>query len=551
MCGFLVVGSEEFKLQEFNDALDKAAYRGPDHQHISVSNGITWGFNRLSIMDLSTNGNQPFVYKDCTLVCNGEIYNYPELKNKLSKEYTFKSGSDCEVLIPLYNQYGIEILCKYLDAEFAMVLYDAKTKQLMAARDPMGIRPMFYGYSKKERQICFASEAKALFDLCDDIMPFPPGHYYLDGQFICYNDLSDPKTIVDDDLETIAKNLKTKLEKAVEKRFMSDAPIGYLLSGGLDSSLVCAIGQRLSNQPIRTFAIGMESDPIDLKYAKQVADYLGTEHTEVIMNKEDLYQHLKEVIYHLETFDITTIRASMAMYILCKYIHQNTDIKVIMTGEVSDELFGYKYTDFAPNPKAFQEEASKRIKELYMYDVLRADRCISAHALEGRVPFADVDFVDYSMSIDPAKKMNVYNKGKYLLRHAFEETDYLPHDILFREKAAFSDAVGHSMVDYLKDLADEKYSDEDVLRAKEKYSYCTPFTKESLMYRDIFESFFPQQGKWIKDFWMPNKEWENCDVDDPSARVLKTMEILENKKNGLVFLTNPIFIFYKYFFEFS
>lgn len=307
-------------------------------------------------------------------------------------------------MIPLYEQYGLEILCKYLDAEFALVLYDNKTKQLMAARDPMGIRPMFYGYSKKEHQICFASEAKALFDLCDDIMPFPPGHYYLDGQFVCYNDLSDPKTIVDDDLETIAGKLKTKLEKAVEKRFMSDAPIGYLLSGGLDSSLVCAIGQKLSDKLIRTFAIGMESDPIDLKYAKQVADYLGTEHTEVIMNKENLYQHLKEVIYHLETFDITTIRASMAMYILCKYIHQNTDIKVIMTGEVSDELFGYKYTDFAPNAKAFQEEASKRIKELYMYDVLRADRCISAHALEGRVPFADLDFVDYSMSIDPAKK---------------------------------------------------------------------------------------------------------------------------------------------------
>jgi len=521
MCSFLVVGSEEFELQVFQKALDKAAYRGPDYQHVSIDHGITWGFNRLSIMDLSTNGNQPFVYKDYTLVCNGEIYNYPALKTKLESSYTFKSGSDCEVLIPLYEQYGLEILCKYLDAEFALVLYDNKTKQLMAARDPMGIRPMFYGYSKKEHQICFASEAKALFDLCDDIMPFPPGHYYLDGQFVCYNDLSDPKTIVDDDLETIAGKLKTKLEKAVEKRFMSDAPIGYLLSGGLDSSLVCAIGQKLSDKPVRTFAIGMESDPIDLKYAKQVADYLGTEHTEVIMNKEDLYQHLKEVIYHLETFDITTIRASMAMYILCKYIHQNTDIKVIMTGEVSDELFGYKYTDFAPNAKAFQEEASKRIKELYMYDVLRADRCISAHALEGRVPFADLDFVDYSMSIDPAKKMNVYNKGKYLLRHAFEGTDYLPHDILFREKAAFSDAVGHSMVDYLKELAEDKYSDEDVLNAKDKYSYCTPFTKESLMYRDIFESFFPQQGKWIKDFWMPNKEWENCDVDDPSARVLK------------------------------
>lgn len=521
MCGFLVVGSDEFEMQLFNDALDKSAYRGPDHQHLSVDHGITWGFNRLSIMDLSTNGNQPFVYKDCVLVCNGEIYNYPDLKKKLEVEYTFKSGSDCEVLIPLYDKYGIEITCKFLDAEFAMVLYDTKTNKMMAARDPMGIRPMFYGYSKNKHEICFASEAKSLFDLCDDIMPFPPGHYYLDGQFICYNDLSDTKIIHNDNLDTIAKNLKEKLESAVEKRFMSDVPIGYLLSGGLDSSLVCAIGQKLSDKPIRTFAIGMESDPIDLKYARQVSDYLGTEHTEVIMTKQDLYDHLKEVIYHLETFDITTIRASMAMYILCEYIHNNTDIKVIMTGEVSDELFGYKYTDFAPNAQAFQEEASKRIKELYMYDVLRADRCISAHALEGRVPFADIDFVNYAMSIDPAKKMNVYNKGKYLLRHAFEGYGYLPDEILFREKAAFSDAVGHSMVDYLKDLADQKYSDEDVKNAKKKYPYCTPFTKESLMYRDIFESFFPGNAKWIKDFWMPNKSWENCDVDDPSARVLK------------------------------
>ncbi len=521
MCGFLVVGSDEFELDTFKKALDQANYRGPDHQHISIDERITWGFNRLSIMDLSAKGNQPFYNQDCILVCNGEIYNYPELKKKLETKYTFKSGSDCEVLIPLYKEYGIEILCKYLDAEFAMVLYDKQTKKIMAARDPMGIRPMFYGYSKKQHQICFASEAKALFDICDDVMPFPPGHYYLDGQFINYNDLSFVKAIFNDDIETIGHQLKDKLEKAVEKRFMSDAPIGYLLSGGLDSSLVCAIGQRLSDQPIRTFAIGMDSDPIDLKYAKEVADYLGTEHTEVIMTKDDLYQHLKEVIFHLETFDITTIRASMAMYILCKYIHENTDIKVIMTGEVSDELFGYKYTDYAPNAQAFQEEAAKRIHELYMYDVLRADRCISAHALEGRVPFADRDFVEYSMSIDPAKKMNVYNKGKYLLRHAFEGTDYLPQDILFREKAAFSDAVGHSMVDYLKDLADSQYSDQDVLLAKEKYPYCTPFTKESLMYRDIFESFYPGGAKWIKDFWMPNKSWENCDVDDPSARVLK------------------------------
>ena len=521
MCGFLVVTSNEFDLQTFNDALNKAAYRGPDHQHISVNDGITWGFNRLSIMDVSSKGNQPFSYQDCVLVCNGEVYNYYDLKAMLEKDYTFKSGSDCEVLIPLYDKYGIEILCKFLDAEFALVLYDSKTKQIMAARDPMGIRPMFYGFSKNEHQICFASEAKSLMPLCDEIMPFPPGHYYLDGKFVCYNDLSDPKSINNDSLDTIAYNLKTKLQAAVAKRFMSDVPVGYLLSGGLDSSLVCAIASRLHDQPIRTFAIGMETDPIDLKYARQVADYLKTDHTEVIMSKDDVLNSLKEVIFHLETYDITTIRASMGMYLLCKYIHENTDIKVIMTGEVSDELFGYKYTDFAPNPKEFQDEAKKRVKELYMYDVLRADRCISAHALEGRVPFADIDFVDYSMKIDPSKKMNRYNKGKYLLRHAFEGLNYLPDDILFREKAAFSDAVGHSMVDYLKEYAENKYSDDDLKQAKVKYPFATPFTKESLLYRDIFESFYPNQAKWVKDFWMPNKNWENCDVDDPSARVLK------------------------------
>lgn len=520
MCGFLVLDSDKYTLADFNKTLKKIIHRGPDNNSSEIANGVTWGFNRLAIMDLSEKGNQPFVSNDCELVCNGEIYNYPQLKSILVDEYQFKSSSDCEVLIPLYKKFGIEILCKMLDAEFAMVLRDNKTNTIMAARDPMGIRPMFYGYTRKGKEICFSSEAKTLVDYCDDIMPFPPGHYYKDGKFTCYNDLSDPKVIRDGSIEEITSNIRDKFEKAVKKRLQSDAPIGYLLSGGLDSSLVCAIGQRISDKPIKTFAIGMETDPIDLKYARQVAEFLGTDHTEVIMTKEDVLSSLKEVIYHLETWDITTIRASIGMYILCKYIHENTDLKVILTGEVSDELFGYKYTDFAPNPSEFQKESQKRIKELYMYDVLRADRCISAHALEGRVPFADIDFVDYVMSINPAKKMNVYNKGKYLLRKAFEGLDYLPDSILFREKAAFSDAVGHSMVDYLKEYAETLYTDEDVKNAKEKYPYCTPFTKESLMYRDIFESFYPGQAKWIKDYWMPNKSWEGCNVNDPSARVL-------------------------------
>ena len=209
----------------------------------------------------------------------------------------------------------------------------------------------------------------------------------------------------------------------------------------------------------------------------------------------------------------------MGMYLVCKYIGENTDVKVLMTGEISDEIFGYKYTDYAPSPEAFQEEAEKRIQEIYMYDVLRADRCISSNGLESRVPFGDLDFVNYVMSLAPEKKMNYTGVGKYLIRKAFEG-DYLPHDILYREKAAFSDAQGHTVVDYLKDYAEALYSDEDLEAAKEKYTFATPFTKESLMYRDIFEKHFPDRAEVIKDFWMPNKEWENCDVDDPSARVL-------------------------------
>lgn len=305
----------------------------------------------------------------------------------------------------------------------------------------------------------------------------------------------------------------------MEKRLVADAKVGFLLSGGLDSSLVCAIAARKSKTPIRTFAIGMSGDAIDLKYAKQVADYIGSEHTEVIMTKEQVLDSLENVIHMLGTFDITTIRASMGMYLLCKWIHENTDIRVLLTGEISDELFGYKYTDFAPSAEEFQKESEKRIRELHMYDVLRADRCISSNSLEARVPFGDLDFVKYVLSVDPEKKLNTYGIGKYLLRHAFEG-DYLPPDILYREKAAFSDAVGHSMVDYLKEYAEKQYTDEEFEQKMQNYTHAAPFTKESLLYREIFEKYYPGQGDMIVDFWMPNKEWEGCNVNDPSARVL-------------------------------
>ena len=305
----------------------------------------------------------------------------------------------------------------------------------------------------------------------------------------------------------------------MEKRLVSDAKVGFLLSGGLDSSLVCSIAAKKSDKPIKTFAIGMKGDAIDLKYAREVADYIGSDHTEVIITRNDVINSLEDVIHLLGTYDITTIRASMGMYLVCKYIHENTDLRVLLTGEISDELFGYKYTDFAPDSAAFQKEAEKRIHEIHMYDVLRADRCISVNSLEARVPFGDLEFVEYVMALDPELKINKYGKGKYLLRCAFEG-DYLPYDILMREKAAFSDAVGHSLVDDLKEYAESVYTGEEYREGIKKYTHARPFTKESLLYRDIFEKYYPGQAEMIKDFWMPNKDWEGCNVNDPSARVL-------------------------------
>ena len=239
------------------------------------------------------------------------------------------------------------------------------------------------------------------------------------------------------------QGIRERLIAGVEKRLDADAPLGFLLSGGLDSSLVCSIASRILKKPIRTFAIGMKRDAIDLKYARQTAEYLGAEHTEFYMTPEQVRGALEEVISVLGTYDITTVRASMGMYLLCKAIRENTDVRVLLTGEVSDELFGYKYTDFAPSAEAFQEESQKRVRELYAYDVLRADRCIADNSIEARVPFGDLAFVDYVMGIDPEKKRNRTGKGKYLLRKAFEEGGWLPDEILWREKAAFSDAVGH------------------------------------------------------------------------------------------------------------
>ncbi len=528
--------------EEIREALAKTISRGPDATKLCETKSGWLGFNRLSIMGPAASGMQPFAYGakktiiygedakadgvitmpegcETMVVCNGEIYGFRKLKDELTaKGYAFISDSDCEILPALYEEYGTEMF-KMLDAEYALIIYDAAKDEYIAARDPIGIRPLYYGKTKDGSYV-FASEPKNLITLTDRIDPFPPGHYFKNGEFIKYRDMSEVKEYIKDDIDTVTKGIHDRLMKGVGKRLDSDMPVGFLLSGGLDSSLVCGMAARLSDKPIKTWAIGMDIDAIDLKYAKEVADYIHSDHHEVIISEKDVTGAVEKVIETLGTYDITTVRASIGMYLVCKAIHETSDVRVILTGEISDEIFGYKYTDFAPDAEAFQKEAEKRIREIHMYDVLRADRCISVNSLEARVPFGDLDFVEYCMAIDPEKKMNKYGKGKYLLRKAFENDGLIPESILWREKAAFSDAVGHSLKDDLTALAERRYTDEAYAEGIKKYEHAKPFTKESLMYRDIFEKYYPGQSEMVKDFWMPNKEWEGCNVNDPSARVL-------------------------------
>ena len=518
MCGIIGFEKRELSKERALQAFAATKSRGPDMTRFEEAGGGALGFHRLAIMGLQSEGMQPFHLGGDALVCNGEIYGFRPIRHALAEKYEFRSQSDCEVLLPMWREFGTEMFAR-LDAEFALVLYDAATDSLVAARDPIGIRPLFYGYLPGG-SIVFASEAKNLTGLCDRALPFPPGHYWVKGEFVRYADVTSVASYSADGEDAACAKIHDLLTAAVEKRLDADAPLGFLLSGGLDSSLVCAISARLLHRPIRTFAIGMDTDAIDLRYAREAAEYIGADNTEVYMTREEVLRSLEEVIAALGTWDITTIRASMGMYLCCKAIHEKTDVRVLLTGEISDELFGYKYTDFAPSPEAFRLEAKKRVDELYMYDVLRADRCISVHSLEARVPFGDLAFVKYVMSLRPELKMNTHAMGKYLLRKAFAADGILPEHILWREKAAFSDAVGHSMVDDLKEYAEGLYTDGEFEKKRTRYAHGMPFTKESLLYREIFEKYYPGQAEMITDFWMPNREWQGCAVTDPSARAL-------------------------------
>ena len=468
MCCVMGYTGHDLSAAKFKEYLLRTVMRGPDDQRVVEGPFGLMGFGRLAIMGLTPEGMQPFYRGADCVVCNGELYGFRFEKEILKRRgYKFASDCDCEILLPLYYEYGLDMF-RHMDSEFALILYDSRKDRLIAARDPIGIRPLFYGYSKSSHQIAFASEMQNLIGWCDDIRPFPIGSYYCDGRFVRYEDIADVPAPMEDDMETTLRNIREKLIAGVEKRLDADALwLPALRRSGFLAGLLHCSKKAGQAHPHLCHRHGHrchrpEICPPDRRLS-------GSEHHEIIINRDMVIQSLEEVIRLLGTWDITTIRASMGMYLLCKAIHEQTDVRVLLTGEISDELFGYKYTDYAPTADAFQQESQKRIRELYMYDVLRADRCISANSIEARVPFGDLDFVRYVMAIDPEKKLNSYGKGKYLLRKAFEG-DWLPPEILWREKAAFSDAVGHSMVDDIKEYAESLYTDEEFQLRRANYS---------------------------------------------------------------------------------
>jgi len=491
-----------------------------------IREDLFFSFHRLAIIDTTETGDQPISHpKDSslTLICNGEIYNYKTLISE--NQFEVKSDSDCEVILHLYKKYGIERTVAMLDGVFAFVLYDASLDVLFSARDLYGVRPSFIGFSSNE--VGIASEAKSLIDFCDSITQFPPGSWWRSDEptiFTSFNTTffeSSQKTIN----ETIAcQNINDLLTAAVKKRMMSEREIGCLLSGGLDSSLIAAlVAKEMSQSKVKTFSIGLSGSP-DLKYAKMVANHIGSEHHTIEMSPEEFLEAIPKVIYNIESFDTTSVRASVGNYLVAKYIKENTNCKVIFNGDGSDEVcMGYIYNQNAPSAQEFYEENFRLLSEIHFYDVLRSDRSISSNGLEARTPFLDKDFVKNYMLLPPETKMFGRDTGKpekFLLRKAFENTGLLPDEVLWRNKCAFSDGVSsqeNSWHMIIKSHVDKVISDDEFKKEKDKIVHCRPVLKESYYYRKIYEETFEGFSHLIPHFWMP--KWSN--VIDPSAREIQ------------------------------
>ena len=522
MCGIFSYLGHEFSPHQLYDAFQRIQPRGPDFTALEqVGEGRWLGFHRLAIMDPSPAGNQPFELDGAYLVCNGEIYNHRQLAEE--HNFVLDSGSDCEVILHLYKKLGIEETVKALDGVFAFVIVDGS--EMFAARDPIGIRPLFWGTkvnSKGDTETVICSEMKGIQALADTITPFPPGHWAritAESQESQAYYLYDYPELEESDETYLMALIREKLTAAVDKRMMSDRPLGCLVSGGVDSSLVAAlVARHYQSGELHTFTVGLKSGASDRGYARMVADHIGSNHHEVLLAKEEALALLEETVRVCESWDTTTIRASSMQLALCKYIRDNTDIKVVFNGDVIDEASGsYVYFKNAPSAEAYQDETVRLMREIHLFDVLRTDRTVSGCGLEARLPFGDLDFIQTYMSIPPALRRPREGVEKYLLRKAFD--GYLPDAVLWRPKEAFSDGCSQpeeSWFSMIQQFVEELVSDEEFEAAC--FEHGIPLTKEQYYYRSIFERVYPGRAEVIPHYWMPR--WVGDDVIDPSARVL-------------------------------
>ena len=550
MCGiFAFIGKYKNK-SFFIDDFNKIKNRGPDKsklEYVKNNNSnnnfsVLFGFHRLAINDLSDSGDQPMNIENTSLICNGEIFNYKLLQN--DNNFDYKSNSDCEIILHMYNKYDIKKTVNNLDAEFAFVLYDSNKDIVYAARDPFGVRPLFIGYDS-DMNVYFSSEIKALSKLCTNIERFKPGCFWSSNtrqytRYYNYNYfIPNDNKLITTDINEICSNINDLLVKAVQKRLMSDRPIGCLLSGGLDSSLISSIVAREFKKnnkgELNTFSIGM-SGSTDLFYAKKVAVHIGSKHHHIELTPDDFLKAIPEVIYNIESYDTTSVRASVGNYLVGKYIKENTDITVVYNGDGSDEQSGYLYLKNAPNSEAFYNECIYLLKNIHMFDCLRSDRSVSSRwSLESRTPFLDKDFVQYYMSIDPKLKMYGNNDNrieKYLLRRAFVNDNLLPNEVLWRAKEAFSDGCSsneNSWHNIIQNFVNDLITDDELKEAQQIYKHNPPQLKESLYYRKIFDSYFNGHSNVINNFWLP--KWCGNQID-PSARVLDMYNKDENVNNS-------------------
>ena len=521
----------------------KIRHRGPDWSGIHVGNHAILAHERLSIVDPQS-GGQPLFSPDRKkiLAVNGEIYNHQDIRNRYKGKYEFQTGSDCEAILALYNDKGFDFL-EDLSGIFAFALYDEVKNDFIIARDPIGVIPLYIGKDHNGMVYC-ASELKALEGFCDEYEPFLPGHYYIgsEGKQVKWykRDWYDYENVKDN--HTSIEELREGLESAVKRQLMSDVPYGVLLSGGLDSSVISAIAKKYSAKRIESgdrmdawwpqlhsFATGLKGAP-DLATAREVADHIGTVHHEINYTIQEGLDAIRDVIYFIETYDVTTVRASTPMYLLARVI-KSMGIKMVLSGEGADEIFGgYLYFHKAPTPKEFHTETVRKLGKLYLYDCLRANKALSAWGVEGRVPFLDKEFLDIAMRINPADKMCPGNTiEKRVVREAF--SDMLPESIVWRQKEQFSDGVGYSWIDTLKKIASESVSDEQMAHAAERFPINTPMNKEEYCYRSIFEEHFPSESAAQSVPSVPSVAcstaealaWDKAfaNLNDPSGRAAK------------------------------